>query len=146
VRDLKIADEYTKTMKGEQFLIFDSGASQDRILIFSNENNLKLMDQSTNWLVDGTFKTVPSLFYQLFTIHVLIQKGDQTVSPTIYALLTDISQLTYTRFLKYLLEIKPSLNPTSVIMDFELASMNAFKTVFPHAEQQGCFFHFSKCM
>lgn len=117
--DLKIADEYTKTMKGEQFLIFDNGASQDRILIFSTENNLKLMDQSTNWLVDGTFKTVPSLFYQLFTIHVLIQQDDQTVSPTIYALLTDKSQLTYTRFFKYLLEIKPSLNPTSVIMDFE---------------------------
>ncbi|KAL4083325.1 hypothetical protein QTP88_028654 [Uroleucon formosanum] len=57
VSDLKISDEYTKTMKGEQFLIFDSGASQDRILIFSTENNLKLMDQSTNWLVDGTFKT-----------------------------------------------------------------------------------------
>lgn len=146
VSDLKIADEYTKTIKGEQFLIFDSGASQDRILIFSTENNLKLMDQSTNWLVDGTFKTVPSLFYQLFTIHVLIQQGDQTVSPTIYALLTDKSQSTYTRFLKYLLEIKPSLNPTSVIMDFEHASINAFKIVFPHAEQQGCFFHFSKCM
>jgi len=93
VSDLKIADEYTKPMKGEQFLIFDSEASQDRILIFSTENNLKLMDQSTNWLVDGTFKTVPSLFYQLFTIHVLIQQGDQTVSPTIYALLTDKSQI-----------------------------------------------------
>jgi hypothetical protein len=49
------------------------------------------MDRSTNWLVNGTFKTVPSLFYQLFTIHVLIQQGDQTVSPTIYALLTDKS-------------------------------------------------------
>jgi hypothetical protein len=64
------------------------------------------MDRSTNCLVDGTFKTVPSLFYQLFTIHVLIQQGDQIVSPTIYALLIDKSQLTYTRFLKYLLEIK----------------------------------------
>jgi len=67
VSDLKIADEYTKTMKGEQFLIFDSGASQDRILIFSTENNLKLMDQSANWLVDATFKTVFSLF--LSVIH-----------------------------------------------------------------------------
>jgi hypothetical protein len=133
-------------MIGEQFLIFDSGASQDRILLFSTENNLKLMDRSTNWLVDGTFKTVPSLFYQLFTIYVFIQQGDQTVSPTIYALLTDKSQLTYIRFLKYLLEIKPSLNPTSVIIDFEHSSINAFKTVFPHAEQQGCFFHFSKFM
>lgn len=77
---------------------------------------------------------------------MLIQHGGQIVSPTIYALLTDKSQLTHTRLLKYLLEIKPSLNPASVIMNFELASMNAFKTVFPHAEQQGCFFHFSKCM
>lgn len=48
------------------------------------------MDQSTIWLVDRTFKTVPSIFYKLFTIHVLIQHCDQTmVSPTIYTLLTD---------------------------------------------------------
>lgn len=42
-----MTDEYIKTMNREQFLIFDSGASQNRILIFSTENNLKLMGQLT---------------------------------------------------------------------------------------------------
>ncbi|KAF0760074.1 MULE domain-containing protein [Aphis craccivora] len=44
VSDLKIADEYTKTIKGEQFLIFDSGALQDRILIIEINPTSVTMD------------------------------------------------------------------------------------------------------
>lgn len=33
--DLKTDDEYTKTMKEEQFSIFDIKGSQDRILLFN---------------------------------------------------------------------------------------------------------------
>lgn len=39
VSDLKIADHHTRTIKGEQFLLFDGGTSEDRISIFSTENN-----------------------------------------------------------------------------------------------------------
>lgn len=37
-------------MKGEQFLLLDSRTSEDLILIFSKENNLKLI-RSINYLV-----------------------------------------------------------------------------------------------
>lgn len=64
-------DEYTKTEKNENFLAYDSGAEADRILIFSTQGNLDLVRRSNHWHGDGTFKTVPPLFEQLYTIHGL---------------------------------------------------------------------------
>ena len=39
-----------------------------RIIIFSTRENLKLLFKSEIWFLDGTFDTVPSMFFQLFTI------------------------------------------------------------------------------
>ena len=61
-RDIVFTDEQTKTHKGEQFLQHDSGPYDDRILIFSTQNNLSILENSENLQVDGTFKTVPQLF------------------------------------------------------------------------------------
>ncbi|RWS06458.1 uncharacterized protein B4U80_07347, partial [Leptotrombidium deliense] len=64
--------------------------------------------------------------------------------PAIYALLPNKTDATYTRMLNVLKEKIPSLNPISILTDFEIAAQNAFKTVFPHVEIRGCFFHFSQ--
>jgi hypothetical protein len=58
----------SKTDKGEQFLLLDS-KDKDRILMFATRRNLDFLIKSQEWFVDGTFKIVPKLFYQLFTIH-----------------------------------------------------------------------------
>jgi len=50
------------------------------------------------------------------------------------------------RLLKKLKEIKNSLNPKSILTDFENASISAFKEVFPQIENRGCFFHLSQCI
>lgn len=60
LKDLVISDEFTKC-KGEQFLLYDSGCNDDRILIFCTA------------LMDGTFDIVPPLFSQLYTIQGIIQ-------------------------------------------------------------------------
>lgn len=52
--NLKIPHEYTPTTKGELFLMFDSGPSQDRILIFSTVQNLELMKRCDHWYVNDT--------------------------------------------------------------------------------------------
>lgn len=40
--------------------------------------------------------------------------------------------------------MKPELNPTDFMSDFEMASMKAAKKYFPLAEIHGCLFHFTQ--
>ena len=63
--DLDIPEEFATTNKVDSFLIYDSGPTNDRILIFATQKNLDILVQSEHWYADGTFKTVPSIFGQL---------------------------------------------------------------------------------
>lgn len=67
--DLVLPDEYTKTLDGHNFLIFDSGPGEKRILMFATEENLDSLVTSTSIHMDGTFDVAPMLFTQLYTIH-----------------------------------------------------------------------------
>ena len=62
--------EYTITNRGETFLYHDS-YDENHFLIFTTRQNLQLLKESKNWFSDGTFKIVPSIFQQLYTIHGL---------------------------------------------------------------------------
>jgi len=70
--DLIIPEIY-KFTNNELFLSYDSGNNESRILIFTTKSNLNLLQESDNWLGDGTFKTVPSIFSQLYTIYIVIK-------------------------------------------------------------------------
>ena len=65
-------DENTQTLGGYNFLAYDSGPGMDRIIMFSTEENKKILSYSTIWMAGGTFKVVPSLFGQLYTVHALV--------------------------------------------------------------------------
>ena len=49
---------------------------------------------------------------------------------------------TYRRIFNHLKETRPDLDPQSITLDFELASINAIREVFPNIEINGFFFHF----
>ena len=68
---LQIPEAYTRTNKGEPFLLYDSGsvAENSRIIIFGTQCNVETLNTSSVWLADGTFKVAPKLFYQLYVIH-----------------------------------------------------------------------------
>lgn len=73
LKELIIPQQYTVTLKNEQFLLFDSGIQdKERILLFSTNRNLELLSETNSeWFMDGTCKTAPNLFAQILTIHVL---------------------------------------------------------------------------
>lgn len=132
------------TCKGEHFVLFDSGqGDEDRIIVFGTASNLVRLVSCDKWFADGTFRTVPNLFYQLYSIHGMLE---DEIFPPVYALLPNKSQKTYERFMRELKRLNSSLNPRTVTMDIELAAINAFQAVFLEIHIHGCFFHFGQAI
>jgi len=92
--------------------------------MFGTRKNLRVLQHCNLWLIDGTFKTSPKLFYQEYTIHGAYQ--DETF-PLVYALLPSKTAPTYSRLFRELKALKPSLAPRVVLMDFERAVMKVLK-------------------
>ena len=131
---------YQTTSIGEQFLLFDSGVGDaERLFILGSPQATQLLTQSTHWFCDGTFKVVPELFYQMYTIHAEVR---EKIFP-IYALLPNKTQINYTRLLREVSNVVNGASPTSVMMGFERAALNSFETVFPNSILSGCYFHLS---
>ena len=130
-----------KTTDKEHFLLFDCGPSEETIIIFSTKQNLQLLLKSKNWYADGTFKTVPQIFVQMYTIHCVHLNN---VIPAVYALLPNKTQQTYTEMFQALKSLQDGLNPTSIMVDFEKSAVNAIHQEFGETKVQGCFFHFTQ--
>lgn len=97
---------------------------------------------------DGTFKTAPTLFTQLYTIHGSIGGRDGEILPLVYALMTRKTSECYDQFVQHINKIASdlniALNPKFVLTDFEIASMRTFRRKFPGATSKRCFFHLGK--
>jgi hypothetical protein len=111
---------------------------KNRILTFGTRNNLDLLKEFTHWSVDGTFKACPGVFYQIFVIHAFI---DLKALPMLYALLPKKRQNIYVEPFESLKTLDQALEPVSVIVDFEQASINAKMHVFPNTRIVGCAFY-----
>lgn len=59
---VNIPDLLSLTQRNDQFLRYDSGPGNDRIIIFSSNDQLQLIQTCQDFLVDGTFKVVHYLF------------------------------------------------------------------------------------
>lgn len=72
VEELNLPDEYRRTIKGDNFLLYDSSSDygdDNRFLIFGTIDNLKFLSRCDSIYMDGTFSVVPVIFSQLYTIH-----------------------------------------------------------------------------
>jgi hypothetical protein len=132
-----LPESFRVIIVGEPSLICDNKDAENRMMIFATKEFLGYLLSSNTRFADGTFKTAPQLFQQLFTIHFL---RNSKAYPAVYALLSNKLESTYVEMLQKLKIIDDNLNPDTVITDFEKASINAFKTVFPDIKNKGCFF------
>ena len=142
VRELVITDEYKQYMTSngecENFLIADSGQSDDRILIFGRESWTAFLLDSDVWYADGTFKLAPPLFTQ---VYVILARRHGGVHPILYALLPNKRRATYVRMFRMLHDTIPRLKPRAISCDFEQAAIMAMKECFPDVKIQGCYYH-----
>ena len=145
VAEIVIPDTLRHTMRNAaNFVLWDSGEDgANRILMFGTDENLNTLEQHRHWFMEGTFKVAPSLFFQIFTIHALV---DRSAVPLIYVLHLYKSEATYLRVFQKLHELKATLNPLSMMADFEKASQNAVCQVFPTVQLVGCLFHLGQCL
>jgi hypothetical protein len=138
---VEIPRPYQLTTNNEQFLQYDSGVGDpQRIIIFASEGGVNLIQNCPHWAADGTFKTVPTIFFQLYTVHCFAGNGQSF--PCVYVLLTNKREETYARVMRQLAAMGG--NPTDLLVDYERAAMNAFMDVFPDADVKGCFFHLAQ--
>lgn len=150
LKDFIVPEEFTK-IEGEQFLIGHYIDDKDIILVFSTKQNLRLLDLSRFWIMDGTFQCCPDLFYQMYTIHGQVGQNVDTrqILPLVYGLLSSKTERAYGIFLQIVLrftlnEINIQLNPETIITDFELAAIKASQNAFPTTQHKCCFFHLSQ--
>ena len=61
----------------------------------------------------------------------MLAEKDGFVFPCIFALLPNKKESTYNTLLRKLLEIKPDLNPKTIMVDFEKAAINLLLSVNP---------------
>ena len=140
-RCFQIPPEFAK-LGDENFLLHDTGPHDpSRILVFGTTKGLKDLAEHTHWATDGTFKSCATHFYQLVTIHII---RDQFSIARLYAIHPGKSETMYRRVYKIMKELEPALNPTSVLLDFELANIQALREEFPHAQISLCLFHLSQ--
>ena len=56
-------------------ILFDSGPGTDRMILLGCDVLLDGLARADIWIADGTFSVVPSLFFQLYSIHFQLGKG-----------------------------------------------------------------------
>ena len=112
-----------------------------RYLVFTTSKRIDVLNSYGHWCIDGTFKSCPENFCQVITVHCF---DGGTTFPCIYALLPDERQDTYNAIWSNLKSDVKS--PVSVMMDFEMASINSVEDNFPETEIKGCFFNFSQAI
>ncbi|CAF3241470.1 unnamed protein product [Rotaria sp. Silwood2] len=143
--DFKLPDASSITLSGMHFSK-DINDGTERILLFTTSENLKWLQKAKFWIMDGTFKTVPTLFRQLYSIHAPAGGNiNSRIVPLVYALMTVKSEELYQRLFQELNEWAEEneleLKPDFVLTDFEKASINAVKSEFSSARSKGCHFH-----
>ena len=83
-----------------------SSANND-IVIFSTEENIRRLSTKSHWCADGTFKSVPKIYTQIFTIHGF--EGDK-LTPLVYCLLSSKTRAIYSQVFRSLKDKADSLD------------------------------------
>lgn len=109
------------------------------MMLFGDRDLLQALGRADMWLADGTFKVVPSLYFQLYTIHFELPGG---INPAgVYCLLTGKSRAIYDRLITALKTLIPHAKPSKILLDFESAAIHAFSDAYTNAQVTGCYFH-----
>ncbi|CAF3906972.1 unnamed protein product, partial [Rotaria sp. Silwood1] len=144
-----IPELYQQTLAGKRFLFIDVflKRGKDRILVFSSDQQLKILFESDTIFMDGTFDITPAHFKQVFLIHA--HKFGQGL-PVAFCLLPNKRGKTYTELFDRLKDqaclMGTQFNPKCIITDYEPGLMPVVAQEFPVAIHSECMFHFNQAI
>ena len=129
----------------KQDLLFCNSSTPSKVIAFASEQRLEILSENSHWNADGTFCTALALFMQAYYIRVW---DEFSMKPVVFECCEDKSQGGYHRLFISLVTYgntkNISLNPSSLLIDFEQATINAINDVFPQASVKGYHFHYAK--
>jgi len=130
---------YAKVCDSTFFRGHVSTSTGDTALLFSTDAQMQLLQDSCVVFVDSTFRVVPALYHQLFTIFVA--HADYSF-PVCYALMTRKTTDLCRAVLERLHQLAPLFAAAQLNVDFEDAPAAAFRAVFGEQLQiSGCWFY-----
>ena len=144
---------YLLTADGGLFLRVFSVLASGAFVFFASDNDLLRLGSSSRWFIDGTFKFIPKMFYQVLTVHAM--KSEICV-PCAYILMTGKKKSLYIKAFNTLRQEivkvregnglpEPIFNQT-ITADFETGLIPAIQRVFPLSTFVGCLFHFRQAV
>lgn len=123
------------TVRNENFLFLNDRVHH--IVGFSCSTNLNRLGNVDTIFIDGTFKSCPKLFHQLFSIHAII---NNVYVPLVFFLLPDKKSSSYYQALMSIKNYIVSIGLT-VFVDFETSIHIALENAWPSCIIKGCRFH-----
>lgn len=146
--DIHLSKQLAYTHRNELFYQFGLGnyrnySENSNFLIFYSDSLFNSLLNEEMLCIDGTFKVVPSPYYQLLTISIL---KNCTVFPIVYIICKNKTQETYENIFTTLFHLKRYFSPKFFKCDFELALIEAIKIKFPNSTISGCQFHLGQAI
>jgi MULE transposase domain len=142
--DVAITGEWATTVDGRRFHVPTDDAD---MVVFATDADFRTLAEATTIYLDGTFKSCPSLYAQLYTVHALVHGQ---VVPLVYSLLGSKLRSTYYDFFavlrRYISNLGLVFDPAFIVTDFEHSAIHALRQHFPQARRIGCFFHFCSAL
>lgn len=136
--------------KYKDFILADYCCYEDglRIIIFGSERGKEQLCKAKHYFADGTFKSCPNPFCQLYTIHADMgsSKKYTNICPLVYALMSERTEKAYTILIQMLRSQVPNWCPKKFMTDFEFAAINAIKAEFPNIILRGCLYHYKNSL
>ena len=120
-----------------------SAGDDGSAVIFASDRQIELLQSAKQIYFDATFKVVPSIYYQLFTIFVPVA---DVSFPVFFALMSRKTRAMYVAVFEQVKVLAPNFTPQSVMADFEEASVSGFQHVFGPLNVSGCWFHFAQAI
>ena len=114
--------------------------------MFGTDWSLSFLSMCSRWHSDGTFDVRPLLFEQ---VYVVCGYNEEFMIPCIYTLSTKKDELTYSKIFHNIIKLGVdrqgvTMKPSHLTCDFEIAAIEAFKSIFSETLVKTCFFHYSQ--